>query len=78
MRNPDAGDAAPVRRCCRLIISELFAWRLSGLDRGGRGGGGRCSSAFVDPGLAKHTDCAALLTEAKADGVHAGPVAAAH
>ena len=31
--------------------------------------------AFVDPGLAKDADCAALLNEAKTDGVHVRPPA---
>jgi hypothetical protein len=34
--------------------------------------------AFVDPGLAKDADCAALLSEAKTSGVRASPAAPAH
>jgi len=34
--------------------------------------------AFVDPGLAKDADCAALLAEAKSDGVHVNPAAPVH
>lgn len=34
--------------------------------------------AFVDPGLAKDADCAALLAEAKTDGVRVSPPAPAH
>jgi uncharacterized protein involved in outer membrane biogenesis len=34
--------------------------------------------AFVDPGLAKDTDCAALLAEAKTDGVHVSPTTLSH
>jgi hypothetical protein len=33
--------------------------------------------AFVDPGLAKDANCAALLAEAKTDGVRASPAATA-
>jgi AsmA family protein len=34
--------------------------------------------AFVDPGLAKDADCAALLAEGKTDGVRVSPATAAH
>lgn len=34
--------------------------------------------AFVDPGLAKDADCAALLAEAKKDGVRVSPATPAH
>ena len=34
--------------------------------------------AFVDPGLAKDADCAALLAEAKTDGVHVSSAAPGH
>jgi len=34
--------------------------------------------AFVDPGLAKDADCAALLAEAKTSGVRASPATPAH
>jgi uncharacterized protein involved in outer membrane biogenesis len=34
--------------------------------------------AFVDPGLAKDADCAALLAEAKTDGVRVSPAALPH
>ena len=34
--------------------------------------------AFVDPGLAKDAHCAALLAEAKTDGVHVNPAAPVH
>jgi AsmA family protein len=34
--------------------------------------------AFVDPGLAKDADCAALLAEAKTDGVRVKPAALVH
>jgi uncharacterized protein involved in outer membrane biogenesis len=34
--------------------------------------------AFVDPGLAKDADCAALLAEAKTDGVRVSPATAVH
>lgn len=34
--------------------------------------------AFVDPGLAKDADCAALIAEAKTDGVRVNPAAPAH
>jgi hypothetical protein len=34
--------------------------------------------AFVDPGLAKDTDCAALLASAKTDGVRVSSTALPH
>jgi hypothetical protein len=34
--------------------------------------------AFVDPGLAKDADCAALLAEAKSEGARAVPPTPAH